>query len=76
MSVDFVVVDKELNTVAAIELDDKSHYLDEDRHQADAKKDKALTAAGIRVIRWRCEIMPSTDQIQLTFPECGSREKN
>ncbi|WP_212630707.1 DUF2726 domain-containing protein [Pseudomonas sp. KB-10] len=69
MSVDFVVVDKELNTVAAIELDDKSHYMDEDRHQADAKKDKVLTAAGIKVIRWRCEIMPSKNQIELAFPE-------
>lgn len=67
MSVDFVVVDKKLNTVAAIELDDKSHYMDEERHQADAKKDKVLTAAGIRIIRWRCEIMPTTEQIKINF---------
>lgn len=69
MSVDFVVADKELNTIAAIELDVKSHYMDEERNQADAKKDKVLTAAGIRVIRWRCEIMPSKEQIRITFPE-------
>lgn len=67
MSVDFVVTDKELNTIAAIELDDKTHYLDEDRHQADSKKDKVLTAAGVRVIRWRCEIMPTKEQIKLNF---------
>jgi len=70
MSVDFVIADEFLNTVAAVELDDKSHYSDEDRHKADAKKDKVLTAAGIRVVRWRCEIMPSVEQIALTFPEC------
>ncbi|MCQ4240507.1 DUF2726 domain-containing protein [Stutzerimonas stutzeri] len=70
MSVDFVIADEFLNTVAAVELDDKSHYSDEDRHKADAKKDKVLTAAGIRVIRWRCEIMPSAEQIALAFPEC------
>lgn len=75
MSVDFVIADKELNTIAAIELDDKSHYMDEGRHQADAKKDKVLTAAGFRTIRWRCEIMPSASQIQLTFPEYNSREE-
>ncbi|GAA6132796.1 DUF2726 domain-containing protein [Halopseudomonas sabulinigri] len=69
MSVDFVVTDKNLNTIAAIELDDKTHYLDEQRQAADAKKDKVLTAAGIRVIRWRCEVMPSKDQIALAFPE-------
>ncbi len=70
MSVDFVIADEFLNTVAAVELDDKSHYSDEDRQRADAKKDKVLTAAGIRVVRWRCEIMPSVEQIALTFPEC------
>lgn len=73
MSIDFVVIDNEFNTVAAIELDDKSHYSDEDRHKADSKKDKVLTAAGIRVIRWRCEIMPSAEQISLAFPECTIR---
>lgn len=69
MSVDFVIIDNDMKTVAAIELDDKSHYSDEDRHKADVKKDKVLTAAGIRIIRWRCEIMPEIEQIKLAFPE-------
>lgn len=69
MSVDFVIVDNDMRTIAAIELDDKSHYSDEDRHKSDAKKDKVLTAAGIKIIRWRCEIMPSKEQIALNFPE-------
>ncbi|TBU96839.1 DUF2726 domain-containing protein [Stutzerimonas kirkiae] len=74
MSVDFVIADQQLNTIAAIELDDKTHYTNEERHKADAKKDKTLTAAGIRIVRWRCEIMPSTEQIRLAFPEIVSRE--
>ena len=65
MSVDFVITDKSLNTIAAVELDDKSHYDDEQRHAADLKKDKVITAAGIRIIRWRCEVMPSVGQIRL-----------
>lgn len=70
MSADFVIADSSFNIVAVIELDDKSHYSNEDRQKADQKKDKALTAAGIKVVRWRCEVMPSVEQIQLTFPEC------
>ena len=65
MSVDFVITDTSLNTIAAIELDDKSHYNDEKRQLTDIKKDKAITAAGIRIIRWRCEVMPSAAQIRL-----------
>lgn len=76
MSVDFVITDADLNTIAAIELDDKSHYMDEERHQADAKKDKVLTAAGIKIIRWRCEIMPSSEQIKLAFSETPTNQKN
>lgn len=74
MSVDFVIVDKNMKTIAAIELDDKSHYSDEERHKSDAKKDKVLTAAGIRIVRWRCEIMPEVEQIALTFPEHNKPE--
>ncbi len=76
MSVDFVIVDDNMRTIAAIELDDKSHYSDEDRHKADAKKDKVLTAAGIRIVRWRCEIMPEINQIKLAFPEHKNSSQN
>ena len=38
MSVDFVITDTSLNTIAAIELDDKSHYNDEKRQLTDIKK--------------------------------------
>ena len=40
MRVDFVVTDKSLSTVTAIEPDDKSHYNNEQRHAAGLKKTK------------------------------------
>lgn len=65
MRVDFVVCDDECKIIAAIELDDKSH--DNDKRRADdAKKDKALNSARIRIIRWRVENMPSVEAIQGT----------
>ena len=67
MSVDFVVTDRSLKTIAAIELDDKSHYDNNERHSADLKKDKVITSAGIKIIRWRCEVMPSAMQIRLAI---------
>ena len=48
----FVVCRKDTYPLAVIELDDSSH--DNERQQArDDKKDKALTDAGIKIIRWR-----------------------
>lgn len=63
MSADFVVLDKGMNTVAVIELDDSSHQKP-DRREADAKKDKALTAAGIQVLRWNVKSTPSKEEIK------------
>ncbi|MBR5941319.1 MAG: DUF2726 domain-containing protein [Neisseriaceae bacterium] len=52
LSLDFVVCRKDTYPLAVIELDDSSH--DNERQQArDDKKDKALTDAGIKIIRWR-----------------------
>jgi|GEM_PF-3149896 len=64
MSVDFVVCDHQTHIIAAIELDDPSH--DNEKRQADdAKKDKALSSAGIKVIRYRVENMPNPSKIRL-----------
>ena len=63
MSVDFVISDTKGFIIAAIELDDKSHD-NEKRQSKDAKKDKALNSAGIQVLRYRAEAMPSTYTIQ------------
>lgn len=64
MSVDFVVCDHHTHIIAAIELDDPSH--DNEKRQADdAKKDKALGSANIKVIRYRVENMPNLSKIRL-----------
>ena len=46
---DFVVCDASFQVQAVIELDDKSH---KGRQQQDARRDKTLTDAGYRVIRY------------------------
>lgn len=66
MSTDFVVCRKDFSIVSAIELDDKTHDKKE-RKIADQKKDKALSAAGIPVIRWSTKQIPDTPTIQCHF---------
>lgn len=66
MSADFVVCNKDSSIVAVIELDDASHN-GEKRQQADAKKDKALAAAGIKIHRWHVKAIPNEDVIKATF---------
>jgi very-short-patch-repair endonuclease len=58
MSADFVVCAKDSTIVAVVELDDSSHER-EDRKAADAKKNKALKAAGIRLVRWHVKRLPN-----------------
>lgn len=66
MSADFVVCAKDSRIVAVIELDDATHERD-DRRAADAKKDRALSAAGIRVIRWQAKALPNEEAISIEF---------
>jgi len=66
MSADFVVCNKDSSIVAVIELDDATH-LREDRQAADAKKDKALVSAGVRIVRWQAKSIPNIAAIQTTF---------
>ena len=66
MSVDFVVCSKDSTIVAVIELDDASHQK-ADRQIADAKKDKALGSAGIRIVRWQVKSMPDEATIKATI---------
>lgn len=63
MSADFVLCLKDSTIVAVIELDDVSHEK-ADRQAADAKKDKALRSAGIRVVRWSVKSMPDEAAIK------------
>jgi hypothetical protein len=57
MSYDFVICDKAATVIAAIELDDKSHE-SEARIESDAKKSKATTDAGLRLVRWHVKSLP------------------
>ncbi len=66
MSADFVVCKKDSSIVAVIELDDATHQK-EDRLAADAKKDKALSSAEIRVVRWQAKSIPDVASIQPAF---------
>ena len=62
MSLDFVICDENSNPVSVIELDDKSH-LRAEAIKRDAKKDKALGAAGIPIIRIKVDAMPTVAQL-------------
>lgn len=63
MSADFVVCSKDSSIVAVIELDDATHQK-EQRQSSDLKKDKALSTAGIRIVRWQAKSIPDTAAIQ------------
>jgi len=62
MSVDYVVCSEGARILAAIELDDSTH-LRPDRVAADRKKDKALRAAGIRIVRIPVKGMPGIEEL-------------
>ncbi|MBU2610436.1 MAG: DUF2726 domain-containing protein [Chloroflexi bacterium] len=66
MSADFVVCNKDSSIVAVIELDDAKHQT-EDRRVADAKKDKALASAGVRIVRWQAKSIPDIAAIRSAF---------
>ncbi len=63
MSADFVVCAKDASVLAVIELDDATHTR-ADRKLTDAKKDKALAAAGIRLLRWSVKAIPDVASIR------------
>ena len=64
LSADYVLVDADCRTVlAVIELDDWSHEAAH-RVKTDAKKDEALSAAGLPVMRFHGEQMPDADLIR------------
>jgi hypothetical protein len=66
MSLDFLVCLKDSTIVAAVELDDKTHER-ASRVEADAKKEKALSAAGISLVRWNVSALPDEDAIRQAF---------
>jgi very-short-patch-repair endonuclease len=68
MSYDFVVCAMDSSVLVVIELDDKSHG-SESRLRTDAKKDRATSAAGIRMIRWDVKALPDQDFIREAFAD-------
>jgi very-short-patch-repair endonuclease len=74
MSVDFLVCTKDASVVAAVELDDASHQ-HPDRVSADAKKELALNAAGVRLLRWNVGAMPDEAAIQRSIATASSRPR-
>ncbi|MGM8872117.1 DUF2726 domain-containing protein [Psychrobacter sp. 2Y5] len=63
-SVDYVITDIDAQTtLVAIELDDWTHS-SKSRQKADDKKDKALASAGIAIVRFHAERMPSADMLR------------
>lgn len=59
---DFVVIDRNFNVVAIVELDDSSHKGREDN---DANRDALINEAGFRVIRYKRT--PDINQIRSDF---------
>jgi hypothetical protein len=60
---DFVLCERDLRVIAVIELDDRSHER-ADRQDADARKNKALADAGIRLVRVPAGTLPSEDALR------------
>ena len=66
MSLDFLVCLKDSTVVAAVELDDKTHEK-ASRTEADAKKAKALSSAGVALVRWNVAALPDETAIRQAF---------
>lgn len=62
MSLDYVILDESLNTLVAIELDDRSH-LTAKRIEADQRKTKALKAAGVSLVRIKTQHIPRKTEL-------------
>lgn len=75
MSADFVVCNKDSSIVAVIELDDATHQKP-DRQAADAKKDKAIEAAEIKIIRWQAKSMPDVSAIKAALLPNASTKRD
>jgi len=66
MRLDFVVCLKDSTIVAAVELDDKTHEK-ASRVEADTKKEKVLSAAGVALVRWQVSALPEENAIRQAF---------
>lgn len=62
LSYDFVICRTDGTPIVAIEIDDATHE-QTSRQQADTRKDLATTAAGIAMLRWQVDEIPSPAEI-------------
>ncbi len=70
LSIDFLIVRPDTSIIAAVELDDSSHFR-ADRQDADARKGHALESAGVPLIRWRVGKMPDVASIKSAVAGMG-----
>lgn len=63
-SIDFLVCGPDGSALLAVEIDDKSHV---GRNKADQVKEKALSDADIRLVRWHAASLPSLVDIRKTL---------
>jgi len=75
LSYDFVVCAKDATVLAAIELDEATHR-SQSRASTDAKKERATSAAGIRLIRWHVKALPDEATLQTTFASTPANPSN
>lgn len=73
-SLDFVICNQDFDIIAGIEIDDKSHAKRK-RQTADARKNQAMEAAGINLIRWPATPLLSIQKIQEAFPAIAEQVK-
>jgi Protein of unknown function (DUF2726) len=71
---DFVLCRSNLSVIAVIELDDRSHQRAE-RQRADARKNKALADAGIRLVRVPAGRLPSEDDLRALINADGTAKE-
>lgn len=68
LSYDFVVCRTDGTPLAAIEIDDDTHEMQE-RQEADTRKDLATRAAHIEILRWDVREIPTVRQISKAIQE-------
>lgn len=68
LSYDFVVCRTDGTPIAAIEIDDDTHEMQE-RQEADTRKDLATQAANIIMLRWDVREIPTVRQITKSIQE-------
>lgn len=65
-SLDFAVCSPDSSVMLAIQLDDASRKIPE-RERSDAAMDKALTDAGVKILRWNASAVPDVSAIRAAF---------